>query len=129
MGKHEFRYALMPHAGTFQEAGVIESAYAFNMPLLARETSVAPRDITLFEVDMPNVMIETVKKAEDGNALIVRMYEAHGGRGEATLSSDLPVKRAWLCNGLEENETALSWKDGATFTVVPFQIVTVKLEM
>lgn len=129
MGKHEFRYALMPHAGTFQEAGIIESAYAFNMPLIVSETAIAPRDLTLFEVDEPNVMIETVKKAEEGNALIVRMYETHGGRGEATLSSDLPVKRAWLCNGLEENEASLSWKDGVTFNMTPFQIVTVKLEI
>jgi alpha-mannosidase len=129
MGKHEFRYALMPHAGTFQEAGVIESAYAFNMPLIVSETAGAPRDLTLFEVDEPNVMIETVKKAEEGNAVIVRMYEAHGGRGTATLSSDLPVRRAWLCNGLEENEAPLSWKEGVTVDVTPFQIVTVKLEI
>lgn len=129
MGKHEFRYALMAHAGTFQEAGVNESAYAFNMPLLISETSVSPRDITLFEVDEPNVMIETVKKAEAGDAIIVRMYESHGGRGQATLTSDLPIKRAWLCNGLEENEAQLAWKNGATFDMTPFQIVTVKLEL
>lgn len=129
MGRHEFRYALMPHAGTHQEAGVNEMAYAYNMPLLVSETGLSPRDITLFEVDEPNMMIETVKKAEDSNAIIVRMYEAHGGRGQATLMSDLPIKRAWLCNGLEENEASLTWKNGATFDVTPFKIVTIKVEL
>ena len=84
----------------------------------------------LFSVDESNVVIETVKKAEDSQALIVRLYESHGGRGTVMLSSDLSFKRASLVNGLEEETGELSWNDGAvTLMVTPFQIVSVKLEM
>ena len=92
-------------------------------------THAAAIDLTLFETDRPNVVVETVKKAEEDDALIVRLYEAHGARGPAVLSSDLPVKRAWRCNGLEEHEAALTWRDGVTLDVRPFEIITLKLEM
>jgi alpha-mannosidase len=129
MGKHEFKYALLPHAGSPLDGGVIEAAYAFNLPLIVRPTTAAPSELTVLATDRPNVIVETVKKAEDGEALIARLYEAHGARGSAALSSDLPIKRAWRCNGLEETETKLDWKDGLTLNVRPFEIITLKLEL
>ena len=129
MGKHEFKYALLPHAGSVIESDVIDEAYAFNMPLVLRATHAAPTSLNVFSTDVANVVIETVKRAEDSDALIVRLYEAHGGRGPVALMSDLPFKKASLCTGLEEETGKLEWKDGAvTLNVTPFQIVTVKLE-
>jgi alpha-mannosidase len=129
MGQHEFRYALLPHAGSPFESGVIESAYGFNLPLLVRSTAAKPAEISLFKVDRTNVVIETVKKAEDGDSLIVRLYEAHGARGAVMLTSDLSIRRAWRCDGLEETQARLAWHDGATLDVRPFEIVTLKLDL
>lgn len=33
----------------------------------------------------PNVVLDTMKKAEDSNDIIVRMYEAYGGHARARL--------------------------------------------
>lgn len=129
MGRHEFKYALLPHAGSPLDGGVIEAAYAFNLPLIVRPTTAAPAEMTVLATNRPNVVVETVKKAEDGDALIVRLYEAHGTRGPAALSSDLPIKRVWRCNGLEEHEARLDWKDGLMLNVRPFEIITLKLEI
>jgi alpha-mannosidase len=128
MGMHQFSYALLPHTGSPTDANVIEEAYAFNLPLIVRETTAAPTSLSLFNVDARNVVIETVKRAEDGDGLIVRMYEAHGGRGNVTLRSALPFKRATLVNGLEEAIGDAVWSEGAVaVSIKPFQIVSLRL--
>jgi alpha-mannosidase len=128
-GEHHFRYALLPHGGDFRRAGVVAEALRFNAPMLLSTTEAAPAERSFFNMDTPSVVIDTVKKAEDSDAVILRLYEAHGARGLARLSSSLPVKSAWRCNLLEEEDEPLAWEDGGvTLNLTPFQIVTVKLE-
>jgi alpha-mannosidase len=128
MGHHSFRYALLPHAGDFRTAGVIEEGYRFNAPLLVQGTHAAPVEVSYFGVSAPNVIIDTIKKAEDSDALIVRLYESHGKRAALRLTSPLPVKAAARCNLLEDEEGTLTWADGGVdLNIMPFQIVTLKL--
>lgn len=129
MGLQAFKYALFPHEGTFQQAGTIREAYNFNIPLQVRQLSVGEQSKSFFSVDKANVVIETVKKAEDSDEIIVRLYESHGGRGRFQLRSSLPVKQAVACNLLEEPiGEPLNWQNGATsLAIKPFEIVTLKL--
>ncbi|KAM5243010.1 alpha-mannosidase 2C1 isoform 1-T1 [Hipposideros larvatus] len=68
MGRHEFTYALMPHKGSFQDAGVIRAAYSLNFPLLALPApGPAPAAAwSAFSVSSPAVVLETVKQARGG---------------------------------------------------------------
>ena len=130
-GRHRFRYAVMPHAGDFRTAGVIREAYAFNQPLQVCEGPVGLKAQSFFRVEPANVVLETVKKAEDSDALIVRLYEAFGSRGVGRLSTSLPVRRAYRVNLLEDVETegpALS-DGGLPFDFSPFEILTFKLDL
>ena len=71
-------------------------------------------------------MLDTIKRAEDSDALVLRLYEPHGGRGEALVRLAAPVSRAVRANLLEDEGEPLPLRDGAI--VVPFrpwQIVTV----
>jgi alpha-mannosidase len=134
MGQHTFRYGLMPHTGSFQASGVVHEGYDFNVPLLVNATNVAPAEVSFFQIDNPAVIIDTVKKAEDSDEIVVRLYEAHGSRGAVRLSSCLPVISAVRCNLLEEplpegQEVPVAWEHGELrFHVRPFQIVTLKLK-
>lgn len=129
-GRHQFRYALLPHAGDFRAAGVIEEAYRFNQPVLVRSTSAPAGTQSFFQVDQSHVIIETIKRAEDSNAVVVRLYEAHGARGPVRLTSPLPVRSVSRCNLLEEDDQPLTWQDGGvTLNVRPFEIVTLKLAL
>ncbi len=131
-GAHRFSYALFPHAGSFQHAGVIEAAYDFNVPLVVRSgrpTQTADAD-SWFAVDRPGVVIEAVKIAEDGDSLIVRLYEAHGGRGPAVLRTSLPFASARDCNLLEEDGDAVEIRDGEIrMDLRPFEIRTLKFPL
>ena len=111
--RHLFSYALYPHAGDWRAAETVRRAYEFNVPVLstpAREekapgdAEALPPSFSLVSADVPNLIIETVKKAEDEEALIVRLYEAHGQRGQATLTFGRPVRSAVEVN-LMERET------------------------
>jgi alpha-mannosidase len=135
-GTHLFSYALLPHPGGPQLSGVIEEGYAFNVPMTVAPSQAEPGEVSYFTSDNPAVIIETVKKAEDSRAVIVRLYEAHGTHAKTRLSSPLTVKRATVCNLLEEDlveegSTApLDWsQNGAGLSFRPFEIKTVKLQL
>ena len=87
-GAHELSFAVFPHAGGWQEAGVTAEALRFNAPLLVGEGDAEPQ--SWFACDA--LMVDTVKPAEDGDGLIVRLYEAHGGRGVARLRVGVAVR-------------------------------------
>ena len=130
IGQHTVGYALLPHAGPAIDGGVIEEGYRFNAPMVVLPSAAQPVNASFFGVSKPNVVIETVKKAEDSNAVVVRLYEAHGKRGTIRLTSSLPITGAAQCNLLEEQDEKLEWKDGGVdVEVTPFKIVTVKLAM
>jgi alpha-mannosidase len=126
MGRQQFSYAIMPHAGGWREAGVVAEAYKFNVPILWTRGTAAPRS---FASTMdPNLVIDTIKRAEDGDGVIVRLYECHGARGAAGIKLDLPFKQATLCNILEEPlGKAKSREDGVEIAYTPYQIVTIRL--
>ncbi len=129
-GFHRFTYALMPHRGDFREAGVIEAAIELNQPLRIVPTNLpAGTSRSLIEVDTRQVIVDTIKRAEDSDAVIVRLYEAWGRPCTARLVSTLPASRIRVCDLLERNLFEIAVDEGACELVVkPFQVVTLKLE-
>jgi alpha-mannosidase len=99
MGTHQFAYALFPHAGGWREAGVVAEGLCFNAPL--RWTHGAP-ETSFASVDDPNLVLDTIKRGERSDALVLRLYEAHGGRGIARVRLATPFERARFTNALEE---------------------------
>jgi alpha-mannosidase len=111
---------------------VIEEGYRFNEPLLILPTSAQTGQSSFFSVTNPAVVLDTVKKAEDTEEIVVRLYEARGAHGTARLLTTLPVQTAQRCNLLEDPEpgTQVAWPaSGLEFTVRPFEIVTFKLKI
>jgi alpha-mannosidase len=128
-GEHDFRYALFPHIGGPQLGGVIEEASRFNVPLLGQTTDAPMGQQSFFSADQPALVIDTIKKAEDSDALIVRLYEARGTRGAARLSSPLPFRTAARVNILEDEVAVLDWRDGSVeLNYRPFELITIRLE-
>jgi alpha-mannosidase len=105
VGSHQFAYAVMPHVGGWREAGVVAEAARFEWPLRWAPGTAKPG--SFFSVDDPNLVLDTVKRAEDSDALVLRLYEAHGARGTARLRVDVPFTAAVRCNLLEDAGPAL----------------------
>ena len=128
-GEQTFTYAFYAWNGPFAESEVIREAYDLNVPALT--VPGAAGEQSLFSVDAPNVIIETVKPAEDGSGnVVVRLYEAKRAATRCTLTTSLPVVGAVQTDLLERAQGELACDGGAiALDFRPFEIKTVRLRM
>jgi alpha-mannosidase len=131
---HVFTYSLFPHAGGPAESGVQEEAVKLNLPLLScgvKGTPGAPefaRD-SFVQSGCGHVVIDTVKKSEDGRAAVVRVYESAGrADAHAVLRFGRPVVRAEETNLCEEDAVQVPVQEnGIRFAVGRFEIRTFRV--
>lgn len=126
LGVHTFTYAILPHAGDAWDGGVIAEGYRLNTPLI-RTASVGNGGEALlqpFVVTDGTAILETVKKAEDGDDLLLRMYEAKGGATVAHLRLH-GYEATGLCNLLEEPSEETPETEGDTLRL-PFHTFEIK---
>ncbi len=129
-GRHRFSLGLLPHAGTWRAGSTIPAAYALNDPLIAVDGTGRPGQPIhpLLTVDRENIVIETVKRAEDGRGLIVRLYESQRQRGTFTLAAGFELAAAAITNLIEEDQAPLEINGSAvTLPFRPYQIFTLRL--
>ena len=134
MGHHEFHYGLYPHAGTWQQALTMRHGWEYNYPLVARATTEhagsLPAEHSFASVTPENVVLTAVKKAEDNNGLIFRVYEWEGKA--ATVSFHVPpgATGATVTNLMEKAEgspLAVSG-DVVKAPIKPYEILTVRVD-
>ena len=126
-----FTYSLLPHTGGGVAGGVVEAAYLLNRPMLVKQAKgkgELPSEYSLLSVQPQGVIVETVKRAEAGDGMILRLFEAYRERKTVTLKMT-GVTKAAICD-LEENElSALNVTDGVmSFEIKPFEIITLKVK-
>jgi alpha-mannosidase len=130
-GEHRFTYSLFPHSGDWTAAGVAREAFALNAPLfpVRAQEDALPRGFSLVEAEGLELALGSLKLAEDGDAVILRLYEPHGARGECTLRFGRPVERVERVNLLEEAEGPVEVHGGAVrLRVRPFEVVTLRVD-
>jgi alpha-mannosidase len=97
-GRQTFRMLVVPHTAGWREAGIVRMAEEFTAPVPVLYQGIHPGSMpgsaSFLSVDVPNVVVSAVKKAEDGDDLIVRCYETEGRSTKATLDLGL-VNRHW----------------------------------
>ncbi len=122
-GIHTFTYAFLPHCGDFRNAGVQEQAANLNRPPLCIFGSIS-NNISPFSLENISgcAVIESVKKAENGNALIARIVERHGGKAQCRLRSS---KTVFKCDMMEQN---LQQLQSEILEFTPFEIKTIYMK-
>jgi alpha-mannosidase len=115
-GSHDFTYSLLPHSAGLE--GVRRAAYGLTRPLLwRREPAHAgklPLEFSIAQASESGVLVETVKWAEDEDAMIVRLYEAEGGAGTATVRFGAPPSAVDEVDLLERHpRTVVVAEDGS----------------
>lgn len=105
-GLQTVTYALYAWNGSLAESGVVREAYDLNVPVIVVPGSAGQG--SLFSLDAENIVLETVKPAEDGSQdLIARMYECKRSATRCTLTTTLPVTAASQTNLVEEEVSKL----------------------
>lgn len=151
MGHHRIRYAILPHSGSLDNR-TIRTAYNFNNPFILHEAAekwslcdAALQSISVH--DAPSVVLDVIKRGEDdedvstgelpirsGKSVIVRVYESLGGKARGSVVTTLPLKRAWKCNVLEDDEEELQIEKkkeclGINLDLRAFEVATFRLQL
>ena len=133
IGEHKFTYSLFAHRGGWNEE-TVRSAYALNDPLIVfypeRKSIRKHNPInSLISVDLQNIVIETVKQAEDGIGIIIRLYESQRIRQKATFRTGFSLSSAYMVDLLEYNpkKITLVSKNQFELDINPYQIITLRL--
>jgi alpha-mannosidase len=130
-GLHVFSCALIPHSGSLYNARVIREAYSFNQPLEALAVSFGTGDLpeafSMLACDCENIIVESVKKAQADEGMIVRLYDSFDRRSNATITVTPGFRKAYLCDLMENVLCELPF-DGRSLQVPVknFEIITVK---
>lgn len=122
MGEHTFSFAYMPHAGRSDENEVMRRAHELNAPAIVvarqapslldhKESTIAQR--SYFDIDTDNVKLDTVKPAEDGHGVVIRLYETCGAEASTVLRIPEHFTTAVETDLLESGETRVSIKNSA----------------
>jgi alpha-mannosidase len=130
-GEHRFTYSLFPHPGDWTASGVSREAFALNSPLfpVGMQEGVLSRGFSLVESEGLELALGSLKLSEEGDSVILRLYEPHGARGECTLRFSRPVEGAERVNLLEEAEEPVEVQGGAvSLRMRPFEVVTLRVE-
>jgi alpha-mannosidase len=131
-GRHSFTYALYPHAGGWRGGRTMQAAYELNYRLVPVVVAAHPGPLppvhSFVAVEAEGVILNALKKAEDDDALIARLYEFAGREASVRLRLPRPLARAAEVD-LQEKETSALTPSGAEVTVRvrPYEIKSLKL--
>jgi alpha-mannosidase len=131
---HTFTYSLYPHEGDHVAGQVVQAGYELNVPLRVTPVQAgagdAPQTASFVQVGAANVIVEAIKWAQDGDGLILRLYEcAHRGT-RTTLRLGVPFRSAAETDLLEKDLHPLAVNEGEiALEFGPFEIKTLRLRM
>ena len=131
IGAQDFVYSLYPHAGSWSDAGVGREARSLNQPLAAvycpaGEGKAAER--SYLGVCAPNVTLEALKTAQDGEGVILRVNETEKRRTRAVISLPYAPAKVYETNLMEENEREIPCAGtGFTIRLKPFEVKTFRI--
>jgi alpha-mannosidase len=134
-GEHTFTYSLYPHAGLLAQSDVIKEAYLLNSPLSVKPVSANENGdlesvFSFAHTDNDRAIIETIKRAEDADGYIIRLYDSKGTKGKVKLSLGIDFESAFECD-MQENILAPLAKEGRDIelSLSNFEIKTIKIVM
>ena len=110
---HHFTYAFTAWEGSFAESDVVRQGYELNVkPVVA---GGAVPTFSALTIDKENVILDTMKPAEDGSGdIILRLYESKKAAvlATVTLSDLLQGEKVYLCDMLENCKEEISVENG-----------------
>lgn len=134
-GHHIFTYSLYPHTGDWLQGGTVQASYELNYPLravlCAPSQGGLPGEQSLLTHTGRTTMLETVKRAEDDDSLILRFYEFGGTRERVQVALAAPVEAVQETNLMEEIQRPVEavGESSFAFTIKPYEIKTFKVRL
>jgi alpha-mannosidase len=134
LGDILFRYSVTSHKGNWLEGCPRDFGWAVKNPLIpvpviSKNNGKLPLSLSFCEVDKPNVILLTMKKAEDDTGIIIRLNETEGRDTEVNVTlPEMTIRKVYETNIVEENEKLLE-AQGQTIkiNIKAFGIKTIRI--
>ncbi len=144
---HVFRYALLPHEGCWNKAGVARAGHKYNFPMLAVQTGIhggilPGKRHSFMDTGAADVVVTAVKPAgypaaeglvrvAGGAPLVIRLYNPGTTETAGNLTLNLPVVSVSEAKDFLEKETTGERREGNVFPIAlsQFKIKTYMAEM
>lgn len=131
LGEHSFTYSILPHSESIENSDIVKESFMLNMPLKSERVSensgVLPDNYSMISTDKNFVVLDTIKKEENGSNVILRAFETYGSRGVTEIKTGFEFKKAYLCDMLENETEELETGSGTVkVNFKPFEINTIK---
>lgn len=133
-GLHTFRYAIMPFSRDPIEGGVVQEAYAHNVPLRVVQTRPLkgkyPMRASFVRLDSNQVVISSMKQSENGSELVIRVSNLGTKTVRTRLETAWPIKTARLTNMNEETIRKMkAAKNAVDLELKGKKVVTVAIKL
>ncbi len=131
---HEFTFSLYPHENAVGCSDVYKEAYNINFPVYAvfskAHRGELANEYSFVKADASDIIIETVKKAEDSDDIIIRAYESKNMRTKCSFTFGDELANVCECDMMEENDVPVSFSANSFETEFkPFEIKTFKISL
>lgn len=130
IGYNEFVYSLVPHAGTWQEAGISELSYALNNPPAVVYSAVNTDSCKPFiNIKRKGIVLDAFKKAQNSDGYIIRVFESYSSRGKCEIEFNNSIDSVTECN-LMENDIGAVPHNGKSFVfdIKPNEVKTFRIK-
>ena len=111
-GHHSFTYRLYPHGGSWQESCLLDRAFGLNNPMriydLPANGGRGESEKQFIHISRKGVVLDAYKAAQDGDGIILRVYEALSSRGKVEITLPGKVSSVTECNLMEVDETEVA---------------------
>ena len=134
-GKHYFRYGLLPHRGRWDDGFVPEAGLELNNPLQAyvveKHPGRLPASFSFLSTEGTGILLTTMKKAEDDDAIITRVYDSRGTHTSLKLSFFRETNNCEKVNLIEKEVTGKPTVSGKTIEdmLKPWEIATYRFSV
>ncbi|NUU74904.1 alpha-mannosidase [Paenibacillus xylanilyticus] len=137
--EHVFTYSLYPHQGNHVQAEIYRRGNELNIPLRTvplpsvhdKPAGTLPLSKSFLQPEHAHVMVESIKKAEDGDEIIVRVYETSGTHAHTVIHLGINTEEAWKADLMENIISSIPMTDPSMITLSfkPFEIITLRLKL
>jgi alpha-mannosidase len=126
-GLQRFTYSIYVHNEPWYASNLIPLAWDLNAPLITVPGKADFGD--LIKISSDDAALDAIKRSEDGNDLILRLHENHGGRSPLKIEFSAPVSGWAEANLMEEALEPFRKEQFIKRELKPFEIVTFRIRL
>lgn len=132
----EYAYDIYPHEGDYGQGYVYARTEELNVPMTAiqftpNKKGSLPKEKSFYKINNANIIVSTLKMAEDNNNYIIRLYNPTSETLEGEFTFGCPIEEVFQTNLNEErtNQIHINGDSEIPITIESNKIITFEIKV